>query len=406
MMKQIFTIIMLIIGFSQVSAQWYQVNTNTSENLYDIFFLDSLEGYCVGGSDYWGTPQSTGVILKTTDGGENWSTIFSKDSLTIRNIAIVEETGNKKLYAFGAISGVSYLVSTFINTPLQNWTVIPVGYKPRETKVYNNSIYFVDELDNKLKLLNSNIASVLISNVTYFDVSSHGIICLDMFNFQVLNSFDYGVTWDIFPTFPTTYQSSNSGYGSIKYTTDGLIVLKGTYPGIVVHTSDYGLNWTTNYNAPEFGSIILNTGLIIGITNLNELVFSSDFGANWNPIDTFNGEKDGARVKFVNGNSGFLIGKDGLMYKGIIDSATVGINNLDIKKKINIYPNPAKDVLQIDVSNSIEIENIELFDISGKKAKTYSSNDRNLNISGLSAGTYFLRVSTTEGGVTKKVIIE
>ncbi len=85
-----------------------------------MFFVDSLEGYCVGGSDYWGTPQSTGVILKTLDGGENWTTIFSIDSLTIKNIAVVDVFGNKKLYAFGIKNGASYLVSTLINTPFQN----------------------------------------------------------------------------------------------------------------------------------------------------------------------------------------------------------------------------------------------------------------------------------------------
>ena len=101
-MKQILLItITFIISFHSANAQWYQVNTNTTENLYDMFFVDSLEGYCVGGSDYWGTPQSTGVILKTIDAGENWTTIFSIDSLTIKNIAVVDVFGNKKLYAFG-----------------------------------------------------------------------------------------------------------------------------------------------------------------------------------------------------------------------------------------------------------------------------------------------------------------
>jgi hypothetical protein len=85
---------------------------------------------------------------------------------------------------------------------------------------------------------------------------------------------------------------------------------------------------------------------------------------------------------------------------------TVGLNQILIDDKIKIFPNPSNNNLKIDVSNSIEIGNIELFDISGKKAKTYNTTDRNLNISGFSSGTYFLRISTTEGGLAHKVIIE
>ncbi len=81
------TIFFVLATFS-VWAQgpFYQVNTDVSETIQDLFFKDSLTGYGVGGSDSWGSSQSSGgFILKTTDGGENWTTIFSKDSLTIRN---------------------------------------------------------------------------------------------------------------------------------------------------------------------------------------------------------------------------------------------------------------------------------------------------------------------------------
>jgi len=76
------------------------------------------------------------------------------------------------------------------------------------------------------------------------------------------------------------------------------------------------------------------------------------------------------------------------------------------ESNIHIYPKPTKDVLQIEVSDNTEIESIELFDLGGKKVKTFNNSDRNLNISDLSSGTYFLRISTTKGGLAEKVIIE
>jgi hypothetical protein len=77
-----------------------------------------------------------------------------------------------------------------------------------------------------------------------------------------------------------------------------------------------------------------------------------------------------------------------------------------LKYNIKIFPNPAKDIVQIEVSKEIQFESIELFDISGKKLKTFNASCRNLNISGLSSGVYFLSISTTKGGFVQKVVIE
>lgn len=87
-------------------------------------------------------------------------------------------------------------------------------------------------------------------------------------------------------------------------------------------------------------------------------------------------------------------------------SQLLAISEKDIGKSINIFPIPAKDVLQIEVNDDIQFESIELFDMSGQKIKTFNASDRNLNISSLGIGAYFLKLSTSDGEVTKKVIIE
>jgi hypothetical protein len=98
-----------------------------------------------------------------------------------------------------------------------------------------------------------------------------------------------------------------------------------------------------------------------------------------------------------------------------VDTAKVSIQsfpnlilsvNSEFSKNNAFYPNPAKDVLHIEVNDDIQFESIEIFDTSGKKVKTFNTADRNLNISGLSSGTYSLKLLTQEGILTKKVIIE
>ncbi len=405
-MKQIL-LITFIISFHSANAQWYQVNTNTTENLYDMFFVDSLEGYCVGGSDYWGTPQSTGVILKTIDGGENWTTIFSIDSLTIKNIAVVDVFGNKKLYAFGIKNGASYLVSTFINTPIQNWAVTSIGYKPKEVKVYNNEIYFVDEMDYLLKkLTNGTLQNVTSQTVSIFDINTYGLLFVNE-NADSIIADDFNGNITTLPQHPIHIIGSNQlGRASIMQNGD-TIVIKGTYPSAVVYSMDLGGNWNFNYGG-GWESLILETGQIISLSlSSNQILTTTDFGQNWE-VDVINGVvfTQGAEVRYSKHNgSVFVMGKNGVIYKNL-NLSTVGINEIELKKKINIFPNPAKDVLQIEVSDDTEIEGIELFDIEGKRVKIFNKIDTSLNISALSSGTYFLKFSTGEGGLIKKVVIE
>ncbi len=393
--------ITFIVSFHSANAQWYQVNTNTTANLYDIFFVDSLEGYCVGGSDNWGTPQSTGVILKTLDGGENWNTIFSKDSLTIMNLAIVEVSGNKKLFAFGIKNGASYLVSTFINTPIQNWAVTSIGYKPKEVKVYNNEIYFVDEMDYLLKkLTNGTLQNVTSQTVSIFDINTYGLLFVNENADRIFYSADLGITIDTLNHHPVQFGENQLSSARVFLSEDYYLIY-GTYSRVILASFNDGITWQynyVNYNLP----VVLNENNIIAFED-NQLLKSN---YNQSFTDTLaNINMFPLKIIISNNNSGYIIGKSGNIYKSG-NIGTVGINESDLKKKINIFPNPTKDVLQIEVSDDTEIEGIELFDIEGKRVKIFNKIDTSLNISALSSGTYFLKFSTGEGVLIKKVVIE
>lgn len=69
--------------------------------------------------------------------------------------------------------------------------------------------------------------------------------------------------------------------------------------------------------------------------------------------------------------------------------------------KIKVYPNPANELLYIDVSNLLQLEgtSVQIFDITGKLIfeEEINANEKNtqLNISGFSQGLYILSVTTT-----------
>ena len=74
-------VILLLLGFTEtadmVTGNWYQQFLKNLNNLQvsDIYFLDSLKGFIVTGNNM---PNDTsGYILKTTNGGDNWVLKFT-----------------------------------------------------------------------------------------------------------------------------------------------------------------------------------------------------------------------------------------------------------------------------------------------------------------------------------------
>lgn len=72
--------------------------------------------------------------------------------------------------------------------------------------------------------------------------------------------------------------------------------------------------------------------------------------------------------------------------------------------KLSFYPNPTKDVLNID--NIIDIENVNIYDLSGKKVLTQNFNSKkvSVNVSSLAKGTYMVRVASKNSAKTIKMI--
>lgn len=85
---------------------------------------------------------------------------------------------------------------------------------------------------------------------------------------------------------------------------------------------------------------------------------------------------------------------------------SLNIQNPKTKIQINIYPNPAKDQILLDVPDQIQLEGIELYSLNGKLVKRFNELERALNISEINTGLYFLRLRTEKEVITKKVVIE
>ncbi|WP_379963313.1 S8/S53 family peptidase [Epilithonimonas sp. UC225_85] len=79
----------------------------------------------------------------------------------------------------------------------------------------------------------------------------------------------------------------------------------------------------------------------------------------------------------------------------------LGVNDVT-KAQINIYPNPAKDILNI--SSDKPIKSVEIYDVLGRLIKTETNN--NVNVSKLTKGNYIIKIKTGDQELIEKFIKE
>jgi hypothetical protein len=82
-----------------------------------------------------------------------------------------------------------------------------------------------------------------------------------------------------------------------------------------------------------------------------------------------------------------------------------GINHFT-SANFEIYPNPTTSVFTIE-SGKLKIENVEIFDVYGRKLLSHTAHRTPhtvLNVSHLQSGIYFIRITTSNNVVIKKII--
>ena len=90
----------------------------------------------------------------------------------------------------------------------------------------------------------------------------------------------------------------------------------------------------------------------------------------------------------------------------LVHTSDVGVIE-HLQSSISLYPNPANDVVNVQCTmNNVQVKAVEVFDVYGKLINTVNivDNPIRVNVAGLAAGMYFVRVNTDEGTVTKSFV--
>lgn len=82
-------------------------------------------------------------------------------------------------------------------------------------------------------------------------------------------------------------------------------------------------------------------------------------------------------------------------------TCSFAVNDLTNDKIISVYPNPAIDKMFIE---GTAIAGVSIFDVLGKRL--LDTKEKMINVENLVEGIYFVHLKTTEGTLTKKIIIQ
>lgn len=92
-------------------------------------------------------------------------------------------------------------------------------------------------------------------------------------------------------------------------------------------------------------------------------------------------------------------GIDNSMFIMALEGEDTVLGTIDVinSAQFSVYPNPVKGIFSLKSDNSEQIVEVELFDLTGKKVKTFGNKTHDLNISELPKGVYIIKIKAFSG---------
>ncbi|MCF8373202.1 MAG: T9SS type A sorting domain-containing protein [Bacteroidales bacterium] len=89
----------------------------------------------------------------------------------------------------------------------------------------------------------------------------------------------------------------------------------------------------------------------------------------------------------------------------ISSTGTIGISALSNNNlNISLFPNPASEVVSLQVPDEINIHSLLLFNAAGQQVVQFDKDNRTIDLQTIPGGLYILKIATNKGIVTQKLI--
>jgi photosystem II stability/assembly factor-like uncharacterized protein len=452
MKKIIYSLVIIISALSCIKLYsqqgWIPQQTGFTFNITSVHFLNGMYGMAVS---------STGEMIKTTNGGVNWTALNPGMTVYFADVRIVD---SNITCAAGTSSANSLPAIIRTSNAGMNWSVVWTGTNGNYT--FNNMIFFHDSgavclnttLFGGAQALKTNNGGLNWSSVA----AGGGIGTPQHFCFVStriywhLSYYEYFVStypphyeYDQFSIRTTDGGSGFSGteyesnlwtnYGAriylfknIPYTNIIGFAVKST--GTWMKSEDNGNSWNSSVSTPAscFASnvFIVNALKIyfIGLKNSAYYVIgkSTNGGMNW-AIQMTPQNYVLNKIYFLNENTGWIGSNSGIILKTTDGGVTPVI---PVSEKVpssfslsQNYPNPfnPSTLIRINVGKTENgkqktVVKLVVYDVAGKEVARLVNKELQpgtyevtFNGSGLNSGVYFYRLSAGDFTETKRMIL-
>ncbi len=396
-MRTFFLCILFSVIALTSNAQWTSLSAGATVDLNDCFFLNRDTGFIVGGY---------GKILKTTDGGLNWGQYVISGQPWLHAVFFTDDlTG----YAVGggSVGGGCYKTTdggASWNEQTTNMTT---------TALF--SVFFTDASTgyiaggngNIIKTINGGTNWILQQNGSAGEL--HGVSFADsnhgwaVGNYVIRHTSNGGASW-------TTQQNSSCIFHSCVALDTSTCYVSGS-GGIILKTNNGGQNWDTVATGTlsditKIFFVDANTCYAVG--GQGTILQSSDAGAHWNVQSS--GLPFGIlfSVYFPTPLNGYIVGGSGIFLKTDNGGITTGIRESLLKTNdVKVWPNPADDLVDITVSESIADIQYTITDLMGRTvdAGSITQPSIQLNLSAMNNGLYLLKLMSQQHVLSCKPLI-
>jgi photosystem II stability/assembly factor-like uncharacterized protein len=398
---------------SPKSSGWYQQwfpNMNGS-TIASLTFLDSLTGYATTSKN----SSNQTYILKTTNGGDNWFTIFTYTPSGVNTYLRKVQFANYNTGFVSTNDAGDFFKTTNAGINWIDYSVPVVAYDfsviNADTLLHVNNTGFGPGVYRSTNggLSWQGISGVGVSNIYMFNKDMG--FSLGNYMYKTTNG---GVNW---------FLISGEGYASIKFF-DTLKGWKTAGANIISTTSNGGLNWIAqqlpNIHHDYLGTClsIVNHDTVWMVGNdyyFGFLYKTTNGGNNWGYqfIDSSIHETIGYYIHFVNSKIGWALsslnlntiihtttgGSDTTFYTGINNITRIPPKNFELKQN---YPNPYNNSTLIEYYiNESGWVKLKIFDIAGREMATLVNEVQSTGGYGipvsvqLSSGVYFYKLVYT-----------
>lgn len=403
-MYKVFLLSIAILCSLSIKAQWQLVSPYPTTNEFFSISFKNDTGFIVGNCN---------TVFNSLDLGESWSGSKIDSTVLSELLTSVVQISGKEAFVVGYNgivyhtnnNGFSWLSQTInnempmyslenISFPSSNVGYI-VGTNKKVYKTINKGIQWID-ISNKIEDY-----EYYFFNSSYFINNNIGFV-FGMFG-KIFITTNGGNDFDLLPKFTQKainclfFKNEMSGFAGCDdglYKTDDL----------AIHWNKVNLGYEASifslFFIDEFNGYALGTEKISMSINKHFFLRTYDSGDTWIRLD-IEYDLGNANVLFTDINTGFIVGRRGLILK-TSNGGLLSNNNLNPKINSNLiflYPNPASDVIYFMVK---EPGNISIYDASGALVQSSSVVNKNtqyiLPLTNYSKGMYFIGFIGKEKG--------